>query len=240
MPALLGAGASDAKRSAADLRRARAGEGALRGARRRGAPRVPRRAHPVRAHLLVRLPDRRRSPTRRWSATTSTAARCRSTCATPATVERLDLGTEVELTHLRHQMTFSGTLVADRRRSARCGRSSARARAASRSSTWSTSRSIVEVLNERFGTDLTDVDKLLFDQFEESWVADDELSDQAQNNTHRQLPARLRPQVPADDRHPRWTPTTRSSSRSSTTRTSARLLGEFYLRKVYERLREAA
>ncbi len=26
------------------------------------------------------------------------------------TVERLDLGAEVELTHLRHQMTFSGTL----------------------------------------------------------------------------------------------------------------------------------
>ncbi len=43
--------------------------------------------------------------------------------------------------------------------------------------------SAVEVLNERFGTDLTDVDKLLFDQFEESWVADQELSDQAQNNT---------------------------------------------------------
>jgi hypothetical protein len=30
--------------------------------------------------------------------------------ARPTTVERLDLGTEVELTHLRHQMTFSGTL----------------------------------------------------------------------------------------------------------------------------------
>jgi hypothetical protein len=27
--------------------------------------------------------------------------------------------------------------------------------------------SIVNVLNDRFGTDLTDVDKLLFDQFEE-------------------------------------------------------------------------
>jgi type I restriction enzyme R subunit len=43
--------------------------------------------------------------------------------------------------------------------------------------------SIVEVLNDRFGTDLTDVDKLLLDQFEESWVADYELSDQAKNNT---------------------------------------------------------
>src|SRR5437016_12761751 len=43
--------------------------------------------------------------------------------------------------------------------------------------------SIVEVLNERFGTDLTDVDKLLLDQFEESWVADGELADQARNNS---------------------------------------------------------
>jgi type I restriction enzyme, R subunit len=33
--------------------------------------------------------------------------------------------------------------------------------------------SIIEVLNDRFGTDLSDVDKLLVDQFEESWVADD-------------------------------------------------------------------
>jgi hypothetical protein len=43
--------------------------------------------------------------------------------------------------------------------------------------------SIIEVLNERFGTDLTDVDKLLLDQFEEGWVADSELADQVQNNT---------------------------------------------------------
>jgi hypothetical protein len=39
--------------------------------------------------------------------------------------------------------------------------------------------SIVEVLNDRFGTDLSEVDKLLLDQFEEDWVADGELSDQA-------------------------------------------------------------
>ena len=55
------------------------------------------------------------------------------------TVERLDLGTEVELTHLRHQMTFSGTPRADLR-----GRRGAVVlrrghRAASRSWTWSTS-----------------------------------------------------------------------------------------------------
>jgi hypothetical protein len=39
--------------------------------------------------------------------------------------------------------------------------------------------SIARVLNDRFGTDLSEVDKLLLDQFEEDWVADGELSDQA-------------------------------------------------------------
>lgn len=43
--------------------------------------------------------------------------------------------------------------------------------------------SIVEVLNDHFGTDLTNVDKLFLDQFEESWLADGELADQAQNNS---------------------------------------------------------
>jgi type I restriction enzyme R subunit len=41
----------------------------------------------------------------------------------------------------------------------------------------------VKRLNERFGTDLTEVDELLLDQSEESWVADGELADQARNNS---------------------------------------------------------
>jgi hypothetical protein len=61
----------------------------------------------------------------------------------------------------------------------------------------------VDILNERFGTGLGDVDKLLFDQFEESWVADGELSVQAQNNSIENFRLGLRPQVPADDHHPR-------------------------------------
>ena len=80
---------------------------------------------------------------------------------------------------------------------------------------------IVEVLNERFGTDLTDVDKLLFDQFEETWVADGELSrpgpEQHASRTSgsSSTASSCRPSSPA------WTPTTRSSRRSSTTTTSA-------------------
>ena len=62
--------------------------------------------------------------------------------------------------------------------------------------------SIVEVLNDRFGTDLTDVDKLLLDQFEESWVADDELSDQAKNNTLDNFRLVFDRKFLADHRHP--------------------------------------
>ncbi len=98
------------------------------------------------------------------------------------TVERLDLGTEVELTHLRHQMTFSGGLslesdIGEVRSFFGEGQGNQQELELEHLS------SIVETLNERFGTDLTDVDKLLLDQFEESWVADDELSDQAKSNS---------------------------------------------------------
>ena len=98
------------------------------------------------------------------------------------TVERLDLGTEVELTHLRHQMTFSGTLsltseIGEVRSFFGEGKGNQQELELEHLS------SIVETLNERFGTDLTDVDKLLLDQFEESWIADDELSDQAKSNS---------------------------------------------------------
>jgi type I restriction enzyme R subunit len=98
------------------------------------------------------------------------------------TVQSLDLGTEVELTHLRQQVTFAGNL-------------SLTAEEGEQRSIYGEGKgreeelqlehlsSIVEVLNDRFGLDLTDRDRLLFDQFEEDWVADQELSDQAKNNT---------------------------------------------------------
>ena len=41
---------------------------------------------------------------------------------------------------------------------------------------------IVEVINERFGLDLGDTDQLLFDQFEETWAADEELAARAREN----------------------------------------------------------
>ena len=152
------------------------------------------------------------------------------------TVERLDLGTEVELTHLRHQMTFSGTLALTSE--------TGEVRTFFGEGTGSQQEldmehlsSIVEVLNDRFGTDLTDVDKLLLDQFEESWVADDELSDQAQNNTldnfrlvfDRKFLQTIVTRVDANDE---------IYKKILDDEDFRATLGEFYLRKVYERLRE--
>ncbi|TYA69981.1 type I restriction endonuclease subunit R [Seonamhaeicola marinus] len=42
---------------------------------------------------------------------------------------------------------------------------------------------IISVLNTKFGTEFTEADKLFFDQIEEELVADDRLTEQAQNNT---------------------------------------------------------
>ena len=41
---------------------------------------------------------------------------------------------------------------------------------------------IVDVMNDKFGLDLGEADQLLFDQFEESWAADEQLASRAQNN----------------------------------------------------------
>ena len=151
-------------------------------------------------------------------------------------VERLDLGSEVELTHLRHQMTFDGTLSL----SAEVGE----VRSFFGEGTGSQQEldlehlsSIIEVLNDRFGTDLTEVDKLLLDQFEESWVADGELSDQARNNTIENF--RL-----VFDRKFLQTIITRVDANDEIYKKILddddfrATVGEFYLRKVYGRLRE--
>jgi type I restriction enzyme R subunit len=153
-----------------------------------------------------------------------------------ATVERLDLGSEVELTHLRHQMTFSGTLsltaeVGEVRSFFGEGKGSQQELDMEHLS------SIVEVLNQRFGTDLTDVDKLLLDQFEESWVADGELADQARNNSienfglvfDRKFLQTIVTRVDANDE---------IYKKILDDEDFRATVGEFYLRKVYQRLRE--
>ena len=81
---------------------------------------------------------------------------------------------------------------------------------------------IVDVMNERFGLELGEADQLLFDQFEESWAADEKLAARARNNDFAELPACLRPHVPRHGRARAWTTTRRSSSASSTSPISSR------------------
>jgi type I restriction enzyme R subunit len=83
----------------------------------------------------------------------------------------------------------------------------------------------------------TDVDKLLFDQFEESWIADSDLADQAKNNSidnfrlvfDRKFLHTIINRVDAVDE---------IYKRVLDDEDFRNTLGEFYLRKVYERLRE--
>ena len=152
------------------------------------------------------------------------------------TVERLDLGREVELTHLRHQMTFEGALSL----TSETGEVQSffgEGKGSQQELDLEHLSSIVEVLNERFGTELTDVDKLLLDQFEESWVSDDELSDQARNNSienfglvfDRKFLQTIVTRVDANDE---------IYKKILDDEDFRATVGEFYLRKVYERLRE--
>jgi len=97
------------------------------------------------------------------------------------TVERLDLGSEVELTHLRNEVTFEGSLSL----SAETGevKTIYGDRPGFKEPDIEPLSEIVAVLNEHFGLNLNESDQLLFDQFEESWVADPELAAQARSNS---------------------------------------------------------
>jgi type I restriction enzyme R subunit len=83
------------------------------------------------------------------------------------------------------------------------------------------------------------VDKLLLDQFEDSWIADGELSDQARNNGidnfklvfDRKFLQTIITRVDANDE---------IYKRILDDEDFRATLGEFYLRKVYQRLREPA
>jgi type I restriction enzyme R subunit len=94
----------------------------------------------------------------------------------------LDLGTEVELTHLRSEVTYEVSLSLD----AETGEVKSifgEGRGKQNEPELELLSQIVEELNDRFGLTLDERDQLLFDQFEETWVTDPEVSAQAQNNT---------------------------------------------------------
>ncbi len=99
-----------------------------------------------------------------------------------ATVERLDLGSEVELTHLRTEITYEGSIALSAKTGEVKGITGGGKGTQHELELESLSR-IVEVLNEHFGMDLGESDQLLFDQFEQTWAEDKDLINQAQNNS---------------------------------------------------------
>jgi len=98
------------------------------------------------------------------------------------TVESLDLGSEVELSHLRTEITFEGSLALD----ADTGEVISifgEGKGKKAEPEKEPLSKIIDALNERFGLNLNDGDQLLFDQFEEGWLSDPDVRAQAQNNT---------------------------------------------------------
>jgi type I restriction enzyme R subunit len=93
---------------------------------------------------------------------------------------RLDLGAEIELTHLRIERTSEGAITPEK------GIGDLKAIYSGRGPEAEDQKEhlskIVEVLNDRFGTTLGTADQLFFDQMEASWLADEHLVDQARAN----------------------------------------------------------
>jgi type I restriction enzyme R subunit len=98
------------------------------------------------------------------------------------TIERLDLGTEVELTHLRNEITYEGSLSL----SSETGEVKSvfgDGAGTQQQIDIEPLSQIIDTLNERFGLNLDERDQWLFDQFEQTWLADSEVTAQARNNT---------------------------------------------------------
>ena len=93
---------------------------------------------------------------------------------------RLDLGTELQLTHLRLEQTWEGSASPEdthgELRAIFDGRGKQHEPETEKLS------QIIEIINERFGLDLGEADQLLFDQFEQTWAEDETLAAQAQAN----------------------------------------------------------
>src|SRR5262249_23056264 len=93
---------------------------------------------------------------------------------------RVDLGGDVELTHLRIEQTFGGSASLER------GEGEVRTIWDGRGRTTEPEQDqlshIVQIINERFGMKLGPPDQLLFDQFEQTWASDPDLAAQAQHN----------------------------------------------------------
>jgi type I restriction enzyme R subunit len=93
---------------------------------------------------------------------------------------RLDLGAEVELTHLRLTKTSEGSIALTKGVGELSSIYSGRGPEAEDQTDKLSN--IVQVLNDRFGMELGTADQLFFDQLEASWLEDPQLVDQARAN----------------------------------------------------------
>jgi len=152
-------------------------------------------------------------------------------------VERLDLGSEVELTHLRNEQTFTGSIALESEvgevRSV-FGDGAGKKNEAE----FEALSHIVEVLNEKFGTELGEADQLLFDQFEEVWSEDQELTAQAQNNSLENFGLVFNPKF-MDTIVTRMDDNEAIYKQILDDLEFKQVLEDFYLRKMYHRLRAA-
>ncbi|HXH89194.1 MAG TPA: type I restriction endonuclease [Gaiellaceae bacterium] len=150
---------------------------------------------------------------------------------------RLDLGQEVELTHLRLEKTFEGSVSLDHGEGEVStifdGRGPQHEQEAEHLS------KIVAIINERFGLNLTETDQVLFDQFEKAWIEDQTLAVQAKENDLANFQF-------AFDKTFMSTIITRMDAndeifkRVLDDQDFRTLLADYYVKKVYEQLREAA
>ena len=153
------------------------------------------------------------------------------------TATRLDLGSEVELSHLRTEVTFTGSISPGSEAgevTSILGTGLGKQHASEREHL----SKIIEVLNDRFGLNLGDADQILFDQFEETWASDPELAAQAKQNTLENFRLVFDPKFITtivnrmDDNE--------AIFKQILDDTAFRdVLSEFYLRKVYSRIRGA-
>jgi type I restriction enzyme R subunit len=149
--------------------------------------------------------------------------------------QALDLGSQIELTHLRHEITYEGSLAL----AAEVGevRGTLRDTSGKRYEPESVPLShIVDILNEKFGLVLGESDKLLFDQFEEDWAADGELVDQARSNTLENFRLVFDPKF-MDTIVGRMDSNQTIFKQILDDPDFKQVLADFYLRKVYHRLR---
>ena len=152
-----------------------------------------------------------------------------------ATVERLDLGSEVELTHLRTEMTYEGAITLTAKEGPVKGIVDG-GRGKQHELDMEPLSKIVEVLNEHFGMELGEADQLLFNQFEESWAADKDLTNQAKSNSLENfrlvfIPKFINTIVTRMDANEEIFKKILDDSEFQT------MIADFYVRKVYSRLR---